>query len=403
MTIKKYEGMNKIQKTDMLFKKITSIIEQARQKAATAVNLTMVYTYFEIGRYIVEDEKQGEQRAEYGKSVWKELSERLTERFGNGFSVENLRFIRKFFLTYQERVNSIYQIDAKTVNTVYQIDKKVNTDYPIDKESVNTDYQIYTNFVNSDYEIDQTIPLPRFTLSWSHYLILMRVENPDARRFYEIEAAQQQWSVRQLARQTASSLYERLALSRNKKEVMRLANEGQTIEKPTDILKNPVTLEFLGLEEKNVYTENLLENRIISNLQRFLLEMGKGFLFEARQKRFTFEEQHFFVDLVLYNRLLQCYVLIDLKTDRLSHQNLGQMQMYVNYYDRYVKQEFEKSTVGILLCETANQMLVELTLPENANIYAAQYALYLPDKKLLQQKLKEWTEEFENLKENDNE
>ena len=396
--------MNKTQKTDMLFHKITSIIEQARHKAATAVNLTMVYTYFEIGRYIVEDEQHGEQRAEYGKSVLKELSERLTERFGNGFSVENLRFIRKFFMTYQEKVNTVYPIDAKKVITDYQIDSKtVNTVYQIDSKTVSVDCQIDANFVNSDYEINQTIPLPKFTLSWSHYLILMRIENPDARSFYEIEAAQQQWSVRQLARQTASSLYERLALSRNKTEVMRLANEGQTIEKPTDILKNPVTLEFLGLEEKNVYTENLLENRIISNLQRFLLEMGKGFLFEARQKRFTFEEQHFFVDLVLYNRLLQCYVLVDLKIDRLSHQDLGQMQMYVNYYDRYVKQEFEKPTVGILLCETANQTLVELTLPKDANIYAAQYALYLPDKQLLQQKLKEWTEEFDNIKDNDNE
>jgi predicted nuclease of restriction endonuclease-like (RecB) superfamily len=331
----------------MLFNKIISVIEQARQKVATAVNLTMVYTYFETGRYIVEDEQRGEQRAKYGKAVLKELSERLTERFGSGFSVENLKLIRKFFLTYQEKVNTVY---------------------------------------------------PNFTLSWSHYLILMRIENPDARSFYEIEAAQQQWSVRQLARQSASSLYERLALSRNKKEVMRLANEGQTVEQPTDIFKSPVTLEFLGLEEKVIYTENILENRIISNLQKFLLEMGKGFLFESRQKRFTFEEQHFFVDLVLYNRLLQCYVLIDLKTDKLSHQDLGQMQMYVNYYDRYVKQEFEKPTVGILLCETANQTLVELTLSENANIYAAQYALYLPDKKLLQQKLKEWTQDFENQK-----
>jgi predicted nuclease of restriction endonuclease-like (RecB) superfamily len=223
----------------------------------------------------------------------------------------------------------------------------------------------------------------------------MRVENPDARRFYEIEAAQQHWSVRQLARQCASSLYERLALSRDKDEVMRLANEGQTIEKPTDILKRPFTLEFLGMEERSTYTETELEERIINNLQKFLLEMGKGFLFEARQKRFTFEEDSFFVDLVLYNRLLQCYVLIDLKTKKLTHQDLGQMQMYVNYYDRYQKQAFEKPTIGILLCETANQSLVELTLPEDANIYAAQYALYLPDKNLLQQKLREWTDEFE--------
>ena len=244
-----------------------------------------------------------------------------------------------------------------------------------------------------------TIRLPRFTLSWSHYLILMRIENIEARSFYEIECARQHWSVKQLSRQMGSSLYERLALSRNKDEVMRLATEGQTIEKPSDILKNPVSLEFLGLKPEAVYSETKLENVIISRLQDFLLEMGKGFLFEARQKRFTFEERHFYVDLVLYNRLLQCYVLVDLKMDDLTHQDLGQMQMYVNYYDRYVKEDFEKPTVGILLCERKNDALVELTLPKEANIYAQQYALCLPDKALLQQKLREWIAEFKGKEE----
>lgn len=191
-----------------------------------------------------------------------------------------------------------------------------------------------------------------------------------------------------------SSLYERLALSRDKDEVMRLAREGQTVEKPSDIIKNPITLEFLGLKPNAAYTESNLEKAIISKLQQFLLELGKGFLFEARQKRFTFEERNFYVDLVFYNRLLQCYVLIDLKTGDLTHQDLGQMQMYVNYYDRYVRQDFEKPTIGILLCETANNSLVELTLPEDANIYAQQYTLYLPDKTLLQNKLREWVTEF---------
>ncbi len=185
-----------------------------------------------------------------------------------------------------------------------------------------------------------------------------------------------------------------MALSRDKDEVMRLAREGQTVEKPSDIIKNPITLEFLGLKPDAAYTESKLENAIISRMQQFLLELGKGFLFEARQKRFTFEERNFYVDLVFYNRLLQCYVLIDLKTGDLTHQDLGQMQMYVNYYDRYVKQSFEKPTIGILMCETANNSLVELTLPEDANIYAQQYTLYLPDKTLLQNKLREWVAEF---------
>jgi hypothetical protein len=179
---------------------------------------------------------------------------------------------------------------------------------------------------------------------------------------------------------------------------MRLANEGQKIAKPQDILKNPLVLEFLGMDEKTTYTETVLEQAIIDKLQYFLLELGKGFLFEARQKRFTFDEEHFFVDLVFYNRLLQCYVLIDLKTDKLKHQDLGQMQMYVNYFDRYVKQNFEKPTVGILLCKEKNENIVQLTLPENANIYASEYNLYLPEKELLQQKLDEWTEEFELTK-----
>ena len=223
----------------------------------------------------------------------------------------------------------------------------------------------------------------------------MRIANADERSFYEIECVRQMWSVRQLSRQVGSSLYERLALSRNKEEVMRLALEGQVVERPTDIIKNPITLEFLGLKPDAVYSESKLENAIIDKMQQFLLELGKGFLFEARQKRFTFDEQHFYVDLVFYNRLLQCYVLIDLKADRLSHQDLGQMQMYVNYYDRYMKQEFEKPTIGILLCKEKNDALVQLTLPEDANIYAAEYSLYLPDKALLQSKLKQWIEEYD--------
>lgn len=181
--------------------------------------------------------------------------------------------------------------------------------------------------------------------------------------------------------------------------MIRLAREGQTVEKPTDIIKDPITLEFLGLKPDVSYTETKLENAIINKMQQFLLELGKGFLFEARQKRFTFDEQHFYVDLVFYNRLLQCYVLVDLKTDKLTHQDLGQMQMYVNYYDRYVKQDFEKPTIGILLCESKNDALVELTLPKEANIYASAYQLYLPDKLLLKSKLKQWIDEFQEVTE----
>ena len=370
---------NEIQDTarmDVLFERVSALIEQARRRVITAVNVAEVYTKYEIGRYIVEDEQQGNARAGYGKQMLKVLSAKLTERYGKGWGEENLRLIRNFYLVYSNKnQNTVLDISNKSQNAVLENDKQRLAN---------------PNSVNSDYQIQ----MPNFSLSWSHYLILMRVENPDARSFYEIECAQQQWSVRQLSRQVGSSLYERLALSRNKNEVMRLAREGQTIEKPSDIIKNPMTLEFLGLRPEEAYTETKLEKAIISKLQTFLLELGKGFLFEKRQKRFTFDEENYYVDLVFYNRLLQCYVLIDLKTDKLTHQDLGQMQMYVNYYDRHVRQDFEKPTIGIILCESKKDSLVNLTLPEDANIYAAQYQLYLPDKQLLQAKVKNWIQEY---------
>ncbi|MBR6775379.1 MAG: DUF1016 family protein [Bacteroidales bacterium] len=366
--------MNEIQKReDSLFERISALIEDARKRIVTTVNIAEVYTKYSIGQYIVEDEQKGEYRAQYGKQILQNLSARLTDRFGNGWSYSNLRQIRQFYIVYGNLTNAVCQIDGKNDKQCLSI-----SDSAIDVTS-----------------LSKQMPEPAFTLSWSHYLILMRIENADARHFYEIECIQQQWSVRQLSRQVGSCLYERLALSRNKEEVMRLAREGHTIEKPSDVIKNPITLEFLGLKPDAVYTESKLENAIIGKMQQFLLELGKGFLFEARQKRFTFNEQHFYVDLVFYNRLLQCYVLIDLKTDKLAHQDLGQMQMYVNYYDRYVKQDFEKPTIGILLCEEKNDALVELTLPKDANIYASAYQLYLPDKAVLQQKLKEWIDEFD--------
>jgi predicted nuclease of restriction endonuclease-like (RecB) superfamily len=363
--------MNEIE--NPLYSKVAALLEQARKQVATAVNLTMVHTYFEIGRTIVEDEQQGELRAKYGKQVLKELSVKLKERFGKGFSEQNLRNMRQFFLVYQDRADSIRQKPSSElqITSIQLVEKQQN---PSSK-------------------------LAAFQLGWSHYLILMRIENPAERRFYEIEAAQTNWSEPQLKRQYHSSLYERLALSRDKEAVLKLAEQGQIIEKPQDILKNPLTLDFLGLGERTSYSETDLEQGIISKIQEFLLELGKGFLFEARQKRFTFDNEHFFVDLVFYNRLLQCYVLIDLKIEKLTHQDLGQMQMYVNYYDRFEKQTFEKPTIGILLCKKKNNNLVELTLPKNANIYASEYSLYLPEKELLQQKLNEWVQELEEEKE----
>lgn len=365
------------QNIEALFNRISSLIDGARGYVSKIVNTVEVATKFAIGQYIVEDEQEGKERAKYGKAILKNLSERLTEHYGDGWSVETLTLCRKFYMTY-----------SKIVTTGYDIHK------PLPKAVEDTKNKIVT----TGYEISDIMTLShQFSLTWSHYIILMRIKDPDERRFYEIEAGKQQWTKRQLQRQYNSSLYERLALSRDKDEVMRLAKEGQVIEKPADIIKNPLTLEFLGLKPDAAYSESKLENAIISKLQDFLLELGKGFLFEARQKRFTFKEDSYYVDLVFYNRFLRCSVLIDLKIDKLTHQDLGQMLMYVHYYDKYIKTPDENPTIGILLCKEKNDALVELTLPNNANIYATEYALYLPDKKLLQSKLKEWIDEFEDM------
>ncbi|MCE5321098.1 MAG: PDDEXK nuclease domain-containing protein [Bacteroidales bacterium] len=374
------QEIEKSKRESQLYEKIEKLIVLAHQRVVSSVNLIMVHTYFGIGQYIIEDEQQGMLRADYGDKTLKGISEKLSAKFGKGYSERNLRNMRQFFLTYQER--AIWQTASARLQT-----------------TENKDIEI-SHRPSSEPQI-QDVPSQKFnnlSLSWSHYLILMRIENPDERSFYEIEANNQHWSERQLQRQYNSSLYERLALSRDKEKVMQLATEGHQVEEPTDLLKNPLTLEFLGLSESSVYSETDLETAIISKLQLFLLELGKGFLFESRQKRFTFDEEHFFVDLVFYNRLLQCYVLIDLKTNKLKHQDLGQMQMYVNYYDRYVKLPNEKPTIGILLCKEKKDTLVELTLPHDTKIYASEYKFYLPDKQLLKQKLREWIDEFEKRK-----
>lgn len=370
----KDEGIvTKVGNEDELFEHISSLIEQSRKHVAKAVNTAMVYTYYGIGQYIVEFEQNGDYRAVYGKSILNRLSAKLTDRFGKGWSVETLTKCRKFY--------NIYAISSAMQTKSGKIQKS-----PAPQTKSEEIQKLSAS---------QTKSIPDFSLSWNHYQILMRIENPDERHFYEIEAKRQNWGYRWLQRQHASSLYERIALSQDKNKVLSLAEKGQIIERPSDIIKNPIALEFLGLKPDVSYSESKLENAIISKLQTFLLEMGKGFLFEARQKRFTFNEDNFYVDLVLYNRMLQCYVLVDLKNDKLTHQDLGQMQMYVNYFDRYVRLDFEKPTIGILLCKSKEDALVELTLPKDTNIYASAYELCLPDKALLQAKVKEWIEEFE--------
>ena len=338
--------------------RIGKLIDEARKQTLTVVNTTMVYTYYEIGRMIVEDEQNGKRRADYGKQVLKNVAKQLSAKYGKGFSYSNLKQMRQFFLTYSNN-------------------------------AIESDTQCLSNSKNNDGKKDrQCLSFSKPTLRWSHYLKLMRIENPEERRFYEIEASNNHWSLRELERQYDSSLYERLALSRDKQGVMALAQKGQIIEKPQDLIKDPYILEFTGLPELPVYTEKKLESKLIDHLQFFLLELGKGFTFVGRQVRITFDEEHYYIDLVFYNRLLKSFVLIDLKRGKLKHQDVGQMQMYVNYYDREVKLEDENPTIGILLCADKTDAVVEYTLPKDNNqIFASKYATVLPSKEDLKQVL----------------
>lgn len=352
-----------------LYQKSKKLIDNARSNMGQMANTITVITSFWLGRYIVEQEQQGQERAKYGSKIIDSLSAYLTKEYGRGFSRSNVAGMRQFYMVYKDRENEIIQ------STIGQFGQR-------------------SEIIQSGIgQLDMTYARLPFKLSWTHYQILMRIEDKDERDFYEKEAIRSGWNVSTLKRQYHSSLYERLALGRNKDDVLRLANEGAIPQKPEDILHTPYVLEFAGLEDKASYHESDLESAVIDKMQKFLLELGKGFLYEQRQKRFSFHDKNFYVDLILYNRLLRCYVLIDFKADELTHQDLGQMQMYVNYYDRYERIEGENPTIGILLCKKSDEALVDLTLPEDANIYAKEYELYLPDKKTLQRKLKEWLDE----------
>ena len=356
-----------------LFEKSKFLIDNARGSMGVLVNTVTVYTNYLLGKYMVEEEQQGADRAKYGAKILDSLSSYLTEEYGRGFSRSNLAGMRKFYLVYRDRDEAIVQ---SQIGQLGAMQESGIVQSPIGQLSIDR----------------QSFP---FQLSWTHYQVLMTIDNPEERSFYEREAINGAWNVQTLKRQYHSSLYERLALSRDKHDVMAMATQGAMPYHPADILKSPYVLEFAGLDDKSSYHESDLEFAVLNKLQDFLLEMGKGFLFEKRQRRFTFNDKNFYCDLVLYNRFLRCYVLIDFKVDELTHQDLGQMQMYVNYYDRYEIIEGENPTIGILMCKQSDEALVELTLPKDSNIYAREYKLYLPDKKLLQAKLQQWLDESE--------
>lgn len=359
--------MSKEVQNTNLFHQVAVLLKNAQQQVLRTVNSTMVFTYFEIGRMIVEEEQNGKERADYGKQVLKGLSEQLTNEFGKGFSLSNLEQIRKFYFIYSK---------SATLTRIFDI-QKAQSLITKSKSKSAIPQTPSTELENSK---TQTL-ISFFKLTWSHYSFLMRIDDENERSFYEIETEKNNWSVRELKRQYDSALYSRLALSRDKEGILKLAKEGQIIDKPKDIIKDPYILEFLGLPELHQYSESDLEEQIINKLEHFLLELGHGFAFVARQQRISFDEKNFRVDLVFYNRVLRSFVLIDLKIGDLKHQDLGQMQMYVNYYDREMRLEGENKTIGIVLCQNKSDLLVEYTLPEgNEQIFASKYKTILPSK-----------------------
>lgn len=314
---------------------IKFIISQAQEKAIRSINFERVLMYWKIGERIVNEEQSGELRAEYGQAIIKNLSLELQPEFGSGFSNRNLELMRRFYI---------------------------------------------------NFPISQTVSAK---FSWSHYVLFISVEDIDKRKFYIAESDKNNWSVRQLERQINSQLYERLLLSNDKKSVLAIANKDELPDNPKQIIKDPMVLEFLSLKKEASYYEKDLEQAIITHLHDFLLELGNGFSFVARQKRIHLDGDDFFIDLVFYNRLLQCFVLIEIKTHKLTHQDIGQLQMYVNYYDRIEKQDYEKASIGILLCAQKNDAMVQFALPkENKTILASKYQLYLPTEKQLLAELK---------------
>jgi predicted nuclease of restriction endonuclease-like (RecB) superfamily len=362
-----------VNKYTSLIKRLAEIIHSARATAVRQINKAQVISYYEIGREIVEFEQKGKARARYGEELIKRLSNDMTENFGRGFSEMNLRNMRRFYLEFPVQIQQTLSVKSSGKNKFQTVSAKSLKSETLFRKS----------------EIRQT-PSVEFNpeLSWSHYCELLSVEIPLARSFYEQESINNNWSFRELKRQINSQLFERLALSRDSSAVMKLAKRGHIIETPEDAIKDPYVLEFLNLKEENVYTESKLEQAIIDNLQKFLLEMGKGFAFVARQKRITVGNRHYYVDLVFYNRILKCTVLIDLKIDELDHSDIGQMNFYLNYFKDNEKVNDENDPIGLILCAKKDEVFAKYVLGNlNNKIFASKYKLALPTEKELVRKI----------------
>ncbi|MBI3190036.1 MAG: DUF1016 family protein [Ignavibacteriales bacterium] len=388
-----------MKKNNILLSQLRELILEARQVAYRNVNTLQVITNILIGKTIVEHEQSGAQRASYGKEQLASISRKLTKEFGRGYSVDNLELMRKFYLAYENRLGistlpiseALPRKSLSDGSRTLDVHATVQNSEAVPRKSQN---KLSKVLVVQD-AVQKYEALPPISssekhllkLTWTHFVLLLKMDE-DERRFYEIEAVSNHWSTRELERQYNSSLYERLIVSRDKKKVKQLSKKGQILQQAQDLIKQPYILEFLGLKEEAAYSESELETAIINRIEQFLLELGKGFLFEARQKRLSFEGEDFSVDLVFYNRLLHCYVLFDLKIGKLTHQDIGQMQMYVNYFDRVIKLKEENPTVGIILCKQSNKAVVEFTLNDKQKrIFAREYKLYLPGKNELKRQI----------------
>jgi len=367
---------------DKLFDRIVSILEQAKSNAVKAVNSNMVIAYWLIGREIVEEIQQGEDRAEYGKRVIENLSIKLTERYGKGFSGTNIKYFRLFFQTYIDREPAIRHLPSDELPEARKL-HPASGESQIRHSSGDVSEDL-SKSVNKGNEINGFSPF----LSWTHYRTLAKVEHKNERLFYEIEAEKERWSVSHLQRQISTFLFARLLKSKDKEGVMQLSRDGQIIEEPSDAIKSPYILDFLGLPESEKFHESRMEQAIIDNIQSFLLELGKGFAFVARQKRISTETKEFYVDLVFYNYYLKCFVLVDLKTGELTHQDVGQMDMYVRMFDDLERGEDDNPTVGIILCSEKDRTIVKYSvLNEHRQLFASKYMMYLPTEEELAREL----------------
>jgi predicted nuclease of restriction endonuclease-like (RecB) superfamily len=413
-------------KTSPVYERIRQILESAQTNVARSVNTTQVVANWLIGREIVEEEQRGSRRAGYGEELLADLSANLRRDFGAGYSVDNLELFRRFYLEYSallpaEKSDAVRRISlsqgksdaARRKSGITQTPEdqpilhalrgesgreishalraELNTgtiSHAMSRKTVAGDASAIIGYArrSESWAPGQLHP----NLSWTHYRTLLRVDKSDARAFYEIEAIKNNWSARELERQINSLIYERLALSRDKSGLMKLATKGHEVLKPADVFKDPVVMEFLGLPESPKLVESALEEALIGNLQAFLLEMGKGFAFVARQERLTLHGDHFYIDLVFYHTILKCYVIIDLKTGKLTHQDLGQLQLYVNYYDRERRTMGDGPTLGLILCTDKNDTVVKYTLgpDQQKAIFASRYKLHLPTEAELRAELR---------------